>query len=241
MDSLKNSAPIETPGSSQIDTGVSTSPNQWDAILKQTPPKFGVSSTVKPTANRTEAWRQHLQAQINQLVVPVDLTLPSGVSVLAVRPHLLLMYRHNVFPNFLTPLVEKLIQSAKDDDDGAEEFIEHKIETEAVQAYNEFMALLDYVWVTAIVDPIFVLDLKNPGDAALKRVEHLPLEEQVDALIPVDAVDLEDKLYFFNWCQGSSDDIATFRIRQAERLAIMEKKQSMENAASNSDRARPQA
>lgn len=241
MDSQKNSAPNQTPGQANNAAGVSPSQDQWDAILRQSTHRFGVSPEVKPTVNRTEAWRKQLQTQINHLVVPVEVAMPSGASVLAVRPHLLLMYRQGVFPNAITPLIEKLIQSAKDDGDGGADFIEQKIETEAVEAYNQFMMLLDYVWVTAIIDPIFVLDLRSPGEDALKRVAHLPVEEQIESIFPVDAVELEDKLYFFNWCQGSSDDIATFRIRQAERMAAMEKKQGLDNPASGADGVRPQA
>ena len=193
---------------------------------------MGVGANVPPSINRTKVWREHLQAQINQLVVAVDVLLPSGVSVLAVRPHLLLMYKNNVFPNALTPLIERLIKSATADD-ATEEIIGQKIETEAAEAYAQFMSLLDHAWVSAVVDPVFVLDINNPGPLAIERVRKLGVadEEIQNFLIPIDAVSLEDKLYFFNWCQGSSDDVETFRERQTSLMEALEKKQGLDNNA----------
>jgi hypothetical protein len=229
------------PGGRFTEVSPGSLPPGWDAITNTQPAindRFGAGINVKPTVNRTAAWRAQLQKQVHTIVAPVEIVLPSGGTVLAVRPHLLLMYRHKVFPNALTPLIEKLIKNAMGDDgtDENDEFIAKQFEENSVEAYDQFMELLNYVWVTAVIDPVFVIDLNAPTSDAIARVQHLPVEERT--LLPVDAVELDDKLFLFNWCQGVTDDVAAFRQRQSERMAALQEKQTMEDPSVDAPRTR---
>lgn len=210
-----------------------------NAILTSSnPPETNLLLVDAPAPSRSRAagWRQQLQAQVQRYVVPVEVPLPSGQEVLAVRPHLLMMYQEGMIPNALTPVVSKLIQAATNNGpEGGEEFIEKEFKEDTAEAYTKFTALLDFVWVTAVIDPIFVLDLKNIPLDAKRRIEQLPEEERASSIFPVSRVSLDDKLYFFNWCQGVDEDIATFRQQQAIRMAAIQESQAIrENAERNS-------
>jgi hypothetical protein len=196
------------------------------------PAAFGaVPESVPMNPNRTRAWKNQIQEQVTRLVTPIEVELPSGNTVLAVRPHLMLMYEQGVFPDALSPIIDRAVRAASQGGiDNYEQSVMEEFQNKAHEAMQKYLALLNHVWCFAVIDPVFVMDLNNIPADALARVQQLPPDERM--AFPVASVTLEDKTFFFNWCQGVDEDIATFRERFAERVEAVSESQAVEHAAS---------
>jgi hypothetical protein len=183
-----------------------------------------------PDTSLTEQWLAHTRRQTQRFSTVTEVTLPSGLKVKAVRPHLLLMYRNGVFPNALTPMITKLLSLATEGQDRAETEIMDQFQNNMAEAYTQFTLMLDYVWISAIVEPVFALDPANVPEDKLTILRRLPAELQFVIPLTEENVSIEDRLFFFNWCQGVDQTIESFREEQAARLEALEAKQNVANA-----------
>jgi hypothetical protein len=147
----------------------------------------------------SDQWRTHLSAQHRSLVQAALLALPSGMSVRAKRPHLLLLMQTGRIPDTLRPRVESMIAMSQD---GGEDAVKADLEREQKENpagfYADWMNLLDTIWVEAVIDPPFTREPDTNPDA-----------------LPVADVGEEDKTYLFMWCQGVDESVATFLDRKA--------------------------
>lgn len=160
--------------------------------------------------SRTSEWLSYIQAQTVNYVTPVELELPSGIHILAIRPPLLVMMQNGMIPDALTPLVDEMIKAAMEGgEQGAAEKLTQGIEENPLETVNKFVSLMDHVWINAVIDPVFVLDESNIPFSARARLEKLPLAERV--AIPMRRVDMNDKMFFFAWAQGVDQDLKSFR------------------------------
>jgi hypothetical protein len=155
-------------------------------------------TTKRGTPSLSDQWRRALAERQARTDAPVLVELPSGLSVEATRPSLLLLLRTGRIPDALAPRVEQLIATAQS---GGEDAVRVALSTEhrdnPAGFYAEWVNLLDTVWLAAVAEPRFGPAMTTDPD-----------------LIPVDQVSEDDKTYLFMWCQGvASDVLAGFRER----------------------------
>lgn len=152
-----------------------------------------------PMRSLTDQWRAHLSAQHTSITRAATIDLPSGLSVRAKRPHLLLLLQTGKIPDTLAPRVESLIEVAQS---GGEDAVKSDIERESQENpaafYASWMNILDIVWTEAVIEPTFTRTPETEPDA-----------------IPISAVSEDDKTFLFMWCQGVDETVATFLDRVA--------------------------
>lgn len=138
----------------------------------------------------TAIWEEAIRKRQKQALLeaePFDVPLPSGLHVKAVRANLLSILEAGRIPDALTPFVTDLMQLG-DEGDPAE------IEEEIKKRWEEWEMTLDNVWVSVVVEPRFTTGISHKDNA-----------------IPVRLVEISDKIALFNWCQGVTDHLASFR------------------------------
>lgn len=141
-----------------------------------------------------------------------DVTFPSGQLALVRRPGLQGLLAAGVLHQMdtLTPL----IQQHKDRATGkrAKELDEQKLMKDILgdeKKLEELMHLLDRITVHCVVKPEIQM---TPNDVT----------RRVTGAIYADMVDLEDKLFLFNYAVGGSRDIARFRGESAALVGSLQ-------------------
>lgn len=124
--------------------------------------------------------------------------LPSGDVVKARRIAVAEMLAMRQIPNRLLPIILEWVEAFNN----APDELKAIQDIEAINQANveKYFEVLNHVWMTCIVEPIFVPDEKYKG---------LP------GTIPLRWVDFGDMQYFFDWAQGVDESIVNwFRRRQ---------------------------
>jgi hypothetical protein len=169
---------------------------------------------TRPTSSSlADQWRRYLAAQRRQTAVVVDLVLPSGMTVRAMRPNLLQLLGTGRIPDALAAPVHELIALgavAGGDAQVATE-LRRRSDADPVGFGSQFLAILDAVWLAAVVEPRFVADHPGGGPETEADAEALPLGQ----------VDVDDKSYLFVWAQGVDLDVRTFLDRQTRAGAAV--------------------
>jgi hypothetical protein len=154
----------------------------------------------------SDQWRRALAEKHARTDEPVLVELPSGLSVKAARPSLLLLLRAGRIPDAIAPRVEQLIATAQSGgEDAVRVALTNGHKDNPAAWYAEWVNLLDTVWLAAVVEPTFGAALSTDPD-----------------LIPVDQVADDDKTFLFMWCQGVAEEVATayFRTRARPDAAV---------------------
>lgn len=171
-------------------------PNGGDTASTPIPVTRPTSTTL------ADQWRRYLIQQRRQTAVVVDLVLPSGMTVRAMRPNLLQLLGTGRIPDALAAPVQELIALgavAGGDDQIASE-LRRRSDADPVGFGAQFLAILDAVWLAAVVEPRFAADAQAEADAEA---------------IPLGQVDVDDKSFLFIWAQGVDLEVRTFLDRQA--------------------------
>jgi hypothetical protein len=143
------------------------------------------------TEDLSSIWEEAIKKrQIARLEVssPERVTLPSGLPVMAVRSPLIVFLEAGRIPDGVTPFVLDLMELG---DEGDADAIQETVE----ERWEEWKMMLDSVWLAAVVKPRFTRGNNK------KR-----------GFIPLDLVPISDKISLFNWCQGVTDHLASFRV-----------------------------
>lgn len=145
-----------------------------------------------------DQWRAHLKAhrQRETVVVPVD--LPSGMRVMAMRPSLLALLAAGRIPDALAGPVQDLIALGEVAGGGVATELAKRQAADPVGFAAAFLAILDHVWLAAVVEPRFAADDGTADAEAL----------------PVGAVGVDDKTFLFVWAQGVDQTVAQFLDRK---------------------------
>lgn len=153
----------------------------------------------------SDAWRDYLRRRQEPHATVVSLALPSGMTVRATRPNLLLLLRTGRIPDTLTPRVEALIAKAQEGGEDATraEMLREQRENPAA-FFAAWRNLLETVWCEAVVEPRFTQHPDRDAD-----------------LLPVSQVDNADAEYLFVWAQGVDETVATFLDRRARAGALV--------------------
>lgn len=181
----------------------------------------------------TNQWQRYLvQKQVAITKAQVIVEMPSGLRVRAIRPSLLLLINEGKVPDYLTPIVEKLINTAvggEDPEKAVKDSVDAEFEENAAGSYAKYLALLQHVWLSAVIDPIFVHDPdKLPGDV----VEKLKLKPESERIVfPMSVLEADDLVFFFQWCQGVDQSVQEFREKSSGSLAVPQDVEGLRNSA----------
>lgn len=130
---------------------------------------------------------------------PVELELPSGNICLAINKGMKVFLEQGKVPNSLLEIVNDAVE-------GASGKAKKKI-SEAVEDKNllaDFVELMDTILVSCVMDPL-IMPVPRNEDGTYNEDEKHP------DLLYADDVDLEDKMFVFQWCVGGTKDVERFR------------------------------
>lgn len=146
----------------------------------------------------TDTWEKAIRERKARLLLeqdPVEIELPSGASVLAVRAPLITLLEAGRIPDGLTPFVLDLfvrgnqLEKPEEASDRVMKTIEER--------WQEYVKTLDAVFVATVAAPVFTAQ-DPPPEGSLRLAD----------------VTLADKIAVFNWCQGVTNYLAAFRVGQ---------------------------
>lgn len=142
-----------------------------------------------------------------------DLELPSGNVALVKRPGPAAIMSQGILPDELTPIVQEAIRSGKG--------LPPKKQAELVSDPETVVKMLDGVdkmMCVVVVDPKVRYHKYTEEDVSLRGVAESLLGKEIpeddrnpDEWIYTDEVDLEDKMFIFNFAVGGTRDLRRFR------------------------------
>jgi len=153
-----------------------------------------------------ESWRRHAQKKEQERTLPIELELPSGLRVMAIRASVRWLWRHQRIPNPLLVHVEEmiaLIESA--DPDAVEKKMTAELEEDADKAFSKWLDILNACWIACVTEPSFTDDPSR--------------DEATEPPYSVRDVEYFDKMYLYQWAQGVDQSIIDFFQQQAAALA----------------------
>lgn len=195
--------------------------------------KFNVTGMSK-----AQAWKSYVNQQLSSVTVALDVELPSGLSVKAIRPNIFVLLQQGRIPDAVTPIVDRMIADSMGDiRDAGNRFqkgVEQDFVQDPLQSFNKYKLLLDIVWIEAVVDPIFVRDINHLPIEVESKMVGMSDEEKAefrDGILPLAGVAIDDQMYLFNWCQGVTEPIISFRERQDGLMANLPNLQRLRQMA----------
>jgi hypothetical protein len=183
-----------------------------------TEPKKNKRVTPKKDRTVTEAkdWKK------SGKTAPEDLPLPSGNVALVRRPGMQAFLTEGLIPNSLiAPMMASLEEKDPSKQNDALKTIADEMLTNA-EGINDMLSLVDAVTVACVVKPKV---LAAPEDE----------EDRDPELLYVDEVDLDDKMFIFNFASGGTRDIERFRAGSATAVADLENVTALELPAQSID------
>jgi len=149
-------------------------------------------------------WKKSSQGEAVQLKVP------SGNVALVKNLGMRAFISRGLIPNTLLPIVTEALERGKPP---SGRVLAEEIGKKGTKALEDVFDLVDRVVIECVVDPV---------------VSKIPEEDETrdPELLYVDEVDLEDKMFIFQWVVGGTRDIARFR---AEYQADVDNIQSSED------------
>ena len=167
------------------------------------------SGGMTPDADIISAWQSDFDSfkQSVGVATKVELTLPTGNKVKAVRIPLLLLLQQGAIPDALTQIVSTFISGIQggDSQKAAAVFEASFAEGgDAVGAALKWIDLINFVCVNCIVTPRFVL----------KQEEADP----PNGVFWIASMNFYDKQWLFSWAQGVDQSVREFLQQQADAL-----------------------
>jgi len=144
---------------------------------------------------------------------PVELELPSGNICLAINKGMRVFLEEGKIPNSLMEIVTKSIEGAEGKTTKGQAAMAEAAEDPKMLA--DMIVMIDNALVMCVVEPVImpmptqVIDDKEVIDESVKDPD----------LLYVDEVDMEDKMFIFQWCVGGTDSVEKFREEFAGTLA----------------------
>jgi len=146
-----------------------------------------------------------------------ELEVPSGNVALVRRPGMQAFLAEGIIPNSLLPLVEEAMKSGQAPDLSGIEL--------TVERIQEMMRLYDSVALFCVVQPELT---EVPPDG----------EPRDEANLYVDDIELDDKIFIFQWAVGGTSDLAKFREEQDAALASVRSGAGVESKAKRAPRSK---
>jgi hypothetical protein len=181
--------------------------------MPSTPQDFQKSKKKDKKLETTSAsqWKKNAGAK------PVDIELPSGNVAKVKQIPMPTLLADGLFPDSLAGFVREAInkdEAPADVKATADKQISEL--TKNPQDLADVFALFDKILVLAVVEPAV---LPVPEDD----------NDREDELLYADEVDMEDKMFIFNFCVGGSKDLDRFRAESAAAMGSMAAIESVQN------------
>lgn len=159
----------------------------------------GANPAVALDPSITDAWRRMFKAKQQQRTIPVQLLLPSGMPVAAVRLPVRHLIEYGNIPDPLTNAVREfadLIEGERRGETSVAETLADQFNENPEASWNRWMRVIDGVFIACVSQPSFTDDDRQAD------LEQGPF--------PVADVDYFDKLYVYQWAQGVDQSVADF-------------------------------
>lgn len=156
--------------------------------------------------------------------VTTELVVPSGHVCLCKKPGGMSMFlQKGMIPNDLIPIVKQHMDDGREVD--MKKIGEEMLDDPA--RINDILDLCDNVVLHTVVEPRvcptpkFTAEDSNKGRIPFGQTvgDVMPVDFRDSNLLYVDEVDIEDKMFIFQWAVGGTRDVATFRSQQASLVA----------------------
>lgn len=171
------------------------------------------SESVGATVNALDPsielkWRERFANKSKIRYAPMELDLPSGLAVEAVRMPLRFLLRKGLIPDPVSPIIHDYIARLDDPDPDArvEESVTEFNET-PLAAFKRWQTILDTVWQCCVRRPLFT------DDSDREDAEEPPYY--------TGDVDYFDKLYVYQWAQGVDESVIDFLRGQDETMGAL--------------------
>lgn len=197
-------------------------PSHPEAVLAQPTADEGVGGQAQAVAAAT-AGNGHSPTSAHEWKTDAkttELRVPSGHICLAKKPGGMAMFlQKGAIPNALIPIIKKHMNDARDVDMAkmGEEMLDDP------SKINDILELCDNVCVYTVVQPKLVPTPRftndDPRPVGYNVGDVMPEECRDPNTLYVDEVDIEDKMFIFQWAVGGTRDVAQFRREQASALA----------------------
>jgi hypothetical protein len=170
----------------------------------------GQSALPFDKAKLNAGWRRHFQEKQEKKQVAVVIDVPTGEQIAAVRMPLSYMLKAGIVPDRLTPAIEKQIALLiSGDPKKSREAVYEDYKADAEAADAEWMDVLNFIWMNCCVLPKFVADTEAQPD------------DPENPTFPISSVELIDKLYLYEWCQGVNETVERFLQSTSEALRTL--------------------
>ena len=198
----------------------------------------------KPPRPLYDVWKERARARQQQELGGVELMLPSGMPVRVRRIPLILMLQRGTIPDALTPIVNRYIaQITEEETKGlsqdellarSQKQVSEDVESDPVEAYNTYTAIIDFVFKTAVVEPRFFYRNEVAGVDSLQEMREILPAGQDDPLFldfgpngEYPDVDYADRMFVYQFCQGVDQTIEEFFRQQANDLGVLSDRQDL--------------
>jgi hypothetical protein len=134
-----------------------------------------------------------------------DLELPSGNIALVKRPGMLEFIKKGIVPDTLMPTVDEAVRKGKGlPPNQATDLLKDPAKLAAMEE------MTDRVLCAVVVDPAVTFH-KRQVEGNEDEWEDIPEEDRDENLLYSDEVDLEDKMFIFQYAVGGTRDLERFR------------------------------
>lgn len=145
-----------------------------------------------------------------------ELDLPSGNVALVQRPDLRKFVSKGQIPDALTGIVKASIAGNEQAKAEMEEAVKNDPEM-----LGSFVDFLDYVVLSAVLQPkVAAIPMQENEDGSESNTP-IPLDERNQSVLYVDEVDMDDKMFIFQYAIGGTTDLESFRHQQEELLGSL--------------------
>lgn len=150
-----------------------------------------------------------------------DLTVPSG-NVCKVRSSggMAMFMQKGMIPNSLMPIIKEHMNDSRELQATAGDVLENP------ELLENMMELADNVVMHVVVLPEIQPIPMVPGEGGEMVV--VPQEARNPAILYVDEVDMNDKMFIFQWAMGGTKDVERFREEQKASLEDLSAVQTVE-------------
>lgn len=188
------------------------------------PPRTKISKSGNPAkrAGVTSAkeWKKSTGAQ--------ELELPSGNVCRLKRPGLTALLADGIMPDVLTPIAEAAAKAGKSGK-GRNDAAVKKVMDETFASQEGFLKVLDAADRTVahvVIEPkvLYHMEETEPGSDLW---ETIPEEDRNPEILYTDEVDMDDKMFIFQFVVGGTRDLERFR---QESEAVVGSLDSIEGA-----------
>jgi hypothetical protein len=154
-------------------------------------------------------WRSEAKQRLLDRNTPIQIQLPSGKIVMAVRASLRWLYKHERIPDHILTAVESHIALIEESDPKKiESEYQKKLAEDEAAAFGEWLAILRALWCACVVVPSFTED-RNREDA------------QEPPFWVGDTVDFFDLMYLYTWAQGVDQTVVEFFQQQSSLMGSL--------------------